>query len=56
MFNKNYYLVLIMTVLSTTGNIQCNSKDSDGKIRKAAFAGQFYPADSSKLLKSIEYF
>jgi len=56
MFNKKFYLVLIMTALSTTGNIQCSSKDSEGKIRKAAFAGQFYPADSSKLLKSIEYF
>ena len=45
-----------MTALSTTGNIQCSGNDSNGKIRKAAFVGQFYPADSSKLLKSIEFF
>ncbi|MDR3625376.1 MAG: AmmeMemoRadiSam system protein B [Ignavibacteriaceae bacterium] len=45
-----------MTSLSVTGNVQCSGNDSNGQIRKPAFAGQFYPADSSKLLKSIEYF
>jgi AmmeMemoRadiSam system protein B/AmmeMemoRadiSam system protein A len=56
MIQKYFYLVIIMTVLSTTGNIQCGQNDSNAKIRKPAFAGQFYPADSSKLLKAIEYF
>jgi AmmeMemoRadiSam system protein B/AmmeMemoRadiSam system protein A len=56
MIKKYFYLVIIMTALSTSGNIQCSGNDSNGKIRKAAFAGQFYPADSLKLLKSVEFF
>jgi MEMO1 family protein len=56
MLKKYFYMVIIMATLSVTGNIQCSDKNSDAKIRKAAFAGQFYPADSSKLLKAIKYF
>lgn len=56
MSKKYFYLIIVMTLLSITGNIQCSGNDSNVKIRKAAFAGQFYPADSSKLSKAIEYF
>jgi AmmeMemoRadiSam system protein B/AmmeMemoRadiSam system protein A len=56
MIKKYFYLVIIMAALSVSGNVKCSENDSNSKIRKAAFAGQFYPADSSKLLKAIEYF
>ncbi len=56
MIKKYFYMVMIMMTLSMTGFVQCNAQHSPGKIREPAFAGQFYPADSTKLSKSIEYF
>ncbi len=56
MIKKYFNMVIIMTTLSTTGFVQCNAQHSQGKIREPAFAGQFYPADSSKLSKAIDYY
>ena len=45
-----------MAMLNVTNNVHLSGKSFGSKVRRAAFAGQFYPADSSKLSKSIEYF
>ncbi len=51
-----FYLVIIMSSLSLTNNVHCGGNNLSTKIRKPAFAGQFYPGDSSKLSKAIDYF
>ncbi|MCL5030295.1 MAG: AmmeMemoRadiSam system protein B [Bacteroidetes bacterium] len=45
-----------MTTFNLTNNVHCGGNNLNTKIRRAAFAGQFYPADSSKLTKAIDYF
>jgi len=56
MIKKYFNLVITMITLSMIGIVQCSAQNYAGKIREPAFAGQFYPADSSKLSKSIQYF
>lgn len=56
MKTKFFYLVLIMTTFNLTNNVHCGGNNLNTKIRRAAFVGQFYPADSSKLSKAIDYF
>lgn len=56
MMKKYFNLVMAMITLSMTGLVQCSAQNYTGRIREPAFAGQFYPADSSKLSKSIQYF
>ena len=48
---------MLITTLTLNGNIQCSGQDKSGTVRQPAFAGQFYPADSSKLRLALkDYF
>lgn len=45
-----------MTIFNLTGNLHCGGNNANLQIRMPAVAGQFYPADSTKLLTAIKDF
>ncbi len=53
---KYFSLAIVMLIFNISSSAQCSVYNVDAKVRQPAFAGQFYPADSSKLAKAIDYF